>query len=172
VSSIENYFKFFGIKERFDIDLGALRKDFIANSKKFHPDFHAGASEEEQDKILELSTLNNEAWKVLSDVQHRIAHILQIKDQMPEEGKAQVPQEFLMEMMDINEALMELEFDEDPDNKTKVIQAVDALEHMLNEEGQKAMSEWDNEQAENALTSVRDYYLKLKYIRRIKERIK
>ncbi len=172
MSSIKNYFEFFGIQEKFDVDLEALRKDFLANSKKFHPDFHTMASEEDQDKILELSSINNEAWKILSDLQHRIAHLLQLKDQLPEEGKAQVPQEFLMEMMDINEALMEIEMEDDTDRRKQIISDLEELEQSLNQEGQEAMAQWDEEQAESALTSVRDYYLKLKYIRRIKDRFK
>ena len=171
MSSIKNYFEFFGIKEKFDVDMESLRKDFIANSKKFHPDFHTLASDEEQDRILELSTLNNEAWKILSDLQHRIAHLLQLKDQLPEEGKAQVPQEFLMEMMEINEALMELEMEENDERKQQVIKSMEELEQALHAEGQAAMNQWDEMQVESALAAVRDYHLKLKYIRRIKERL-
>ena len=172
MSSIKNYFEFFGLEERFDIDLDELRKNFISKSKEFHPDFHTDASEEEQERILEISTVNNEGWKILSDLQHRIAHILQLKEAMPEEGKAQVPQDFLMEMMEINEALMELEFEENASDKNKILTQLEELENALHKEGKAAMDQWDKDQVETGLSSVRDYYLKLKYINRIKERLK
>ena len=116
-----NYFDFFEIPIAFAIDETDLRKRFIANSKKFHPDFHTLESEAEQDAVLEKSTINNQAWKTLANANKRMAHILIIKGHMPEEGQAKIPQEFLIEMMDINEALMELEFDEDPNKKEEVL---------------------------------------------------
>ena len=172
MSAIKNYFEFFGIKEKFDIDLGQLRRDFIANSKKFHPDFHTESTSEEQEAILELSTINNEAWKILSDLQRRIAHLLDLHDQIPEEGKAQVPQEFLMDMMEINEALMELEMEGNVEKKQNLIHSIEQLEVSLHEDGRAAMKRWDEDDDLTALQEVRDYYLKLKYIDRIKQRIK
>ena len=167
-----NYFDFFDIPIVFNLDRQALRSKFIANSKKYHPDFYTLESEEEQERVLELSTLNNKAWKELSDPQKRVAHLLHIKNAMPEEGQAKIPQEFLMEMMDINEALMELEFDEDVEKKKVVLNSIDSLVSQIQQEGQAAMSAWDEDQEEGFLEVVRDYYLKLKYINRIKQRLK
>ena len=77
-----------------------------------------------------------------------------------------------MDMMDINEALMELEFDPDPAIKQKVTQSIHALEESLHKEGQTAMDAWDEDQEDGFLTVVQDYYLKMKYLNRIKEKIK
>ena len=167
-----NYFEFFNLPIQFNIDLKALRSQYIANSKLYHPDFHTLSSDSEQDKVLEQSTINNEGWKTLSDPQKRTAHILEINNALPEEGQAKVPQEFLMDMMDINEALMELEFDPDPTIKEKVTLSIRSLEEELNKEGQAAMDAWDEDQEDGFLTVVRDYYLKMKYLSRIKEKIK
>ena len=172
MSDIKNYFEFFGLKEQFDLNVEELRKSFIANSKKFHPDFHTHASDEDQEKVLELATINNEAWKVLSDLQHRISHILKLNDEMPEEGKAEVSQDFLMEMMDINEALMDLEFEEDDLKKQALLKSLQELEDSIHAEGESAMKIWDESNDPSSLAAVRDYYLKLKYIRRIQEQIR
>ncbi len=167
-----NYFQFFNLPVQFNIDKKALRAQYIANSKLYHPDFHTLSSDIEQDKVLGKSTTNNEGWKTLSDPQKRTAHVLELNDALPEEGQAKVPQEFLMDMMDINEALMELEFDPDPAIKEKVNQSIQELEDGLNKEGQAAMDAWDEDQEEGFLTVVRDYYLKMKYLSRLKEKIK
>ena len=58
-----NYFEFYELEPQFFIDENLLKKKFYDLSKKFHPDFHANKSEEEQDKILELSTINNQAFE-------------------------------------------------------------------------------------------------------------
>lgn len=166
-----DYFTFFEIDTAFEIDLKALRLKYISNSKLYHPDFHTSASEADQDKVLEQSTINNEGWKILSDRQKRIAHVLEINDALPEEGQAKVPQEFLMEMMDINEALMELQFDPDPAIKENVQKSIQELTEQLESEGQAAMTAWDEDHETGFLIVVRDYYLKMKYLGRIKEKI-
>lgn len=166
-----NYFEFFDLPVAFDLDQGVLRKRFIINSKKYHPDFHTSASEEEQEEVLEKSTINNQAWKTLLDPLKRMAHVLLIKGVMPEEGQAKIPQEFLMEMMDINEALMELEFDPDPSKSKEVLASISTLEETLHKEGKAAMAAWDEDQEDGFLEVVRDYYLKLKYVGRIREKV-
>jgi len=93
-------FEFYNIPITFIPDEAALRKTFYANSKKYHPDFYTLASQEEQEKALELSTLNNEAFKILSDQDRRMKYILELKGVMGEEGQNNIPQDFLMEMME------------------------------------------------------------------------
>ena len=166
-----NYFEFFGIDIAFDIDLAALRKKFISQSKAFHPDFHALDDSAAQEKMLEKSTHNNQGWKVLSDENKRIAHILDLHEALPKEGEAKVPQAFLMEMMDLNEALMELEFGEDPALKAKVSSDLDEMKASISGEAQSAMSDWDKNHDPASLEIIRDYYLKMKYLKRIEEKL-
>ena len=47
----------------------------------------------------------------MRDPDLRMRYILELEGSLGEEGQNQIPQDFLMEMMEINEALMELEFD-------------------------------------------------------------
>jgi len=166
-----DYFKFFGIEVAFEIDKAQLRKQYIAQSKAFHPDFHALDDHAAQEKMLEQSTLNNQAWKVLSDDDKRIAHILDLYDALPSEGEAKVPQDFLMEMMDLNEALMELQFGEDPDLKDRVVGDIGKIKTDISTEAQGAMSAWDKDQEPSHLDVIRDYYLKMKYLKRIEEKL-
>src|ERR1700749_2915950 len=104
-----NYFDFYAIPETFNPDKTALKKTFYELSKKYHPDFHANEDEAKQQEILELSTINNKAWQTLSDPNKRLEYILKTHDLLQEGAKPQLPGDFLMEMMDINERLMEIE---------------------------------------------------------------
>lgn len=166
-----NYFEFFGIDVAFHIDLDELRKKYIAQSKAFHPDFHALEDDIAQDQMLEKSTLNNQGWKVLKDDDKRIQHVLDLNNALPEEGEAKVPQDFLMEMMELNEALMELQMDEDASAREKVRSELDRITASISKEGKDAMQAWDEDQESTYLDTVRDYYLKKKYLRRIEERL-
>ena len=167
-----NYFEFFGLPVSFRVDDSALRHLFLQNSKKFHPDFHTLASDAEQAKMLELSTLNNEAFKTLSDPDRRIQYILGINGLLGEEGThPQLPQEFLLEMMDINESLMELEFDTDAARYALVLQAVESFEKELYNEVRSVLETWTEADGTQPLLKVRDYYLKKRYLLRIRENL-
>lgn len=167
-----NYFEFFEIPISFKLDEAALKKAFYTNSKKYHPDFYTLESEEKQMEVLELSTLNNNAYKTLSDFDKRIKYILELKEVLGEEGKNQLPQEFLMEMMDINENLMELEFDFDQSNFDKVQNDLKSLESDLLEEVNPFLENYDdNAPNEKELNAIKNYFLKKRYLLRIKENL-
>ncbi len=166
------YFEIFGLKPSFHLDESELRKQFLVNSKKYHPDFHTLESEEAQEKILALSSLNNEAYKVLKDKVKRMAYILSEKGLIGEGVKNDLDQSFLMEMMEINEGMMELEFDYDEGAARKVIEEIDDLEknwlgkalpaikaHDLDPDGHKDYEE------------IKNFHLKRKYLLRIRENL-
>ncbi len=162
-----NYFEFFGLPESLHLDEAALKRRFYENSKKFHPDFFTLESPEKQAAILELSTLNNEAWRILSNFDSRLKYLLEIKGQLGEEGTNAIPQEFLMDMMDINEEAMELEFDFDPERFAALSHQLAKLEGDLQAELTRTLVP---ESAEaDQFAAMKDYHLKKKYLLRIKE---
>lgn len=163
-----NYFDFFGIPLSPSLDAGELRRQFLANSKKYHPDFYTLEGEIKQAEILELSTLNNQAYKVLKDDDQRLKHLLEIKGVLAEEGQNSVPQDFLMEMMDINEGLMELEFEPDSEKVKAVKTAVEELEKNMLAKVQSIIEHYDDQSVTTEeLNSLKDYYLKKRYLLRI-----
>jgi molecular chaperone HscB len=167
-----NYFEFFGIPISFKIDKSALKRTFYANSKKYHPDFFTLESEEKQTEILELSTLNNEAYKTLNDFDKRLKYILDIKGILEEEGQNKLPQTFLMEMMDLNEVMMELQFDYSEAEAEKVKQMVEAKEQEIYAEVADIIEAYDEKNTpDSELSKVKDYFLKKRYLLRIFENL-
>ena len=104
-----NYFEFYNLPETFELDDAALKKQFYKLSKEYHPDFYANEDDAKQQEILELSTLNNKAYQTLADPYKRMEYILTQHNLVNEGAKPALPADFLMEMMDINERLMEVE---------------------------------------------------------------
>lgn len=165
-----NYFHYFKLPVSPKIDQAALKKQFYANSKRFHPDFHTLSGEEDQENALEQSTRNNQGYKILADDDRRLKHLLDIKGILGEEGSNKMPQAFLMEMMDINEALMELEFDDDPAARAKVEGMISGLEKDFDQEVAEIFNHYDDATVSQAdLEKLRDYYLKKRYLRRLKQ---
>jgi molecular chaperone HscB len=167
-----NYFELYKLPVAFNIDLAAARRVFLENSKKFHPDFHTLADAATQQQVLEQSALNNEAWKTLSDADRRMQYILQLKGILAEEGANTIPQDFLMDIMDINEALMDLEMDFDQVRFEQTLQAVQLLENELHTAIQPVLDTWtDGPNTAPDLEGVKNFYLKKRYLLRIRENL-
>ena len=130
-----NYFEFFALPMGPKVDQAALKRKFYENSRRFHPDFFTLENEADQAEALEKSTYNNKAFQTLKDDDKRLKYLLELKGSLEEEGKNQVPQAFLLQVMEINEALMELEFGEDPSLKTRTLHSIESLEQKLSENG-------------------------------------
>ncbi|MEM8583742.1 MAG: iron-sulfur cluster co-chaperone HscB C-terminal domain-containing protein [Bacteroidota bacterium] len=164
-----NYFEFFGLPESWDIDQQELKQKYYANSRSFHPDRHRLGDEAEQTEALENSSHNNRGYKLLLDEQSRLRHLLEVKDAMPPEGDNKLPQDFLMEVMELNEAAMELSFDPDPAASTNFIAQLDTFREQL--EGE--VTDLRKSQNLNAqqLDRLRNYYLKRKYLNRLEENL-
>ncbi|MHB1178060.1 MAG: Fe-S protein assembly co-chaperone HscB [Daejeonella sp.] len=169
-----NYFEFYGLPISFQVDESELKKKFYEFSKKYHPDFYVNESQEKQDEILELSTLNNKAYKVLSDPLKRIEYILELNDMLAEGDKYTLPQDFLMDMMDVNEALMDMEFDPDPSRVMDISSQVDQLEMTLFDDLKQLTDEFDhkpNSDRQDILLKIKDIWYREKYLMRIRTSI-
>ncbi|RZK60816.1 MAG: Fe-S protein assembly co-chaperone HscB, partial [Pedobacter sp.] len=126
-----NYFEFYELPVQFNPDQQQVKAKFYALSKQYHPDFYANESAEKQDEVLTLSTLNNKAYQTLSNAKRRLKYVLELKGIVETDEGYQLPQSFLMEMMEVNEALMDLEFEPDADKLSQVRGEVDVIEQQL-----------------------------------------
>ncbi len=168
-----NHFEFYDLPVALAIDESAVRRAYLLNSKKYHPDFHTLSEEIEQAAVLELSTRNNEAFNTLSDPDKRIRYVLELNHLLGKDSEnLPLPQDFLMEMMDINEALMDLEFDFEVSRYTTATQAVNNLETELETSVAPILSSWTQSAGSEAdLKKVQEYFLKKRYLLRIKENL-
>jgi molecular chaperone HscB len=166
-----NYFDFYEIEEKFFIDEEALKQKFYALSKKYHPDFHASKSEEEQDKLLELSSINNQAYKALQNFNSRLEHILFNKGVLITDEKYALAPDFLMEMMEINESIMDLSMEPDAAKVQSLKSEVEAMNADINDSLYVAAKSYDEnaESREASLLKIKDLYYRRKYLLRILE---
>ncbi len=164
-----NYFEFYDIPESFNPDQSLLKKQFYKLSKEYHPDFYTTDTDERQQEILELSTLNNKAYHTLSNPANLLEYILRSHDLLAEGAKPQLPAGFLMDMMDINERLMEVENAEQLAGITAETLAIETgLQTDL--DNLTAGYEGLNDTAkEERLNRIADIYYRQKYLLRIKE---
>ncbi len=169
-----DYFEFYDLPVSFNPDPAVVKQQFYKFSKQYHPDFYINESEEKQAEVLELSTLNNKAYQVLSDPQKRLHYVLELKGQLIEGEQYVLPQAFLMEMMDVNEALMDLQFDPDPIRLASLKEEIDAVEQSIAGEISGITSSFDSQDSvtqQQSLAAVKDLYYRNKYLFRIRESI-
>ena len=164
-----NYFDFYDVPESFHPDVASLKKKFYELSKHYHPDFYANEDDEKQQEILELSTINNKAWQALSDPARRLEYILRQHELLQDGAKPALPADFLMEMMDINERLMEVD---DAGQLAAINAEVLAVDENINQSLHKLTNDYaqlDDTAKESRLNEILDIYYRQKYLLRIKE---
>ncbi len=167
-----NYFEFYDLPISFNVDAAALKKTFYGYSKKYHPDFYTLESDERQVEILELSTLNTQAYKTLSDAERRMKYVLELTGTMKEEGQNKLPQDFLSDMMDINESIMELEFDANPEAIERVKNDVQDIDNQLIATIKPVLDSYKHGESDSSvLEAVKIFFLKKRYLFRIFENL-
>ncbi|MEJ7676866.1 MAG: Fe-S protein assembly co-chaperone HscB [Segetibacter sp.] len=115
-----NYFELYDIPVSFFPDQQQLKQKFYELSRKYHPDFFTQENESEQNQALQISSEVNKAYKVFQNRNETIKYVLQLKGMLEEEEKYQLPKDFLMEMMELNEQLTDARVEEDPAEISKL----------------------------------------------------
>lgn len=168
-----NYFEYYNIPISFFPDLADLRNRYLIKSREVHPDFHADANEAEMEKIVEDAGFNNVAYKTLANFESRIAYILELFGEKTSGEEGALDHGFLMEVMEINEKIIDLKMSDDLSGANLLLEQVSELEKNLFNEAKEKMEKFglDGEDRSDILKSVKDYYLKNKYLLRIKENL-
>ena len=166
-----NYFELYDIPESFEIDQAALKRKFLELSKKYHPDFHTLNEEGEQEDALKMSVLNNEAYKTLKNKELLTAYILELNGITLGDNDS-IPQDFLMEMMDINERLMDVQMDPNPESINAITAEIDQIRKSLL--AVKFQLEQDyivKKDKKLTLMGVKSIFLKSKYLNRLNNQL-
>lgn len=169
-----DYFDFYGLPVSFNPNPAAVKQQFYKFSKQYHPDFYINETEEKQAEVLELSTVNNKAYQTLSNPQKRLQYILELKGALKEGENYTLPQSFLMEMMDVNETLMDLQFGPDPDRLASLKEEVALIEQAISHDISALTATFDTQdlsQQAKSLATIKDLYYRNKYLLRIQESI-
>jgi molecular chaperone HscB len=104
-----DYFAFFGLPRKLQLDSVELEKQFLLLSWKLHPDNFVRASDHERELSLDRSSQLNDAWRILGNPLWRMEYLLE-REGVRREGatKQQAPPELLEEVFELNESLDEL----------------------------------------------------------------
>ena len=104
--NLKDYFIFYELSPSFQIDSSLLKRKYIEYSKQFHPDLHLDDIQM-QTELMQLSAYNNKAYKTLKEDISRAQSLVDIMHPSNSNHAIQLPQDFLIEMMDFNELIDE-----------------------------------------------------------------
>ncbi len=160
-----DYFSFFGLPRKLNLDTAVLGREFYSQSRKLHPDIYAGSKPQEQEWSLEQSSRLNDAYRTLKDPIRRTEYLLKLEGVELEgqskaateearktgEKKQIVPPDLLEEVFELNMQLEELRAnkrlgEEDPALLKELLTHQQSLEEKFNalfDELQGYWSEWD-----------------------------
>jgi molecular chaperone HscB len=177
-----DYFTFFALPRKLNLDTTLLEREFYELSRKLHPDLSARADKREQEWSLEQSSLLNDAYRTLKDPIKRTEYLLRLEGvELEEQSKAAtekaratgqikkqvVPPDLLEEVFELNMQLEELRAqrklgEDDPaliEEIGKQKLELEEKQESLSEELKKYWRDWDGlaeTDSEEARRKVRD----------------
>ena len=161
-----DYFTFFGLPYKLNLESGKLEREFYDLSRHLHPDINAIKSDREQEWALEQSSHLNDAYRTLKDPISRTEYLLRLQGvQLEEQSKAAteearrtgklkkqvVPPDLLEEVFELNMQLEEMRMNKKMGESDRTLerQLEDAKKHLqakydgLMQELNSAWNEWD-----------------------------
>lgn len=158
-----DYFTFFGLPQKLNIDVAALEKEFYALSRKLHPDVYARTVGPEQEWSQEQSSRLNDAYRTLKDPIKRTEYLLKLEGvELEEQSKSAtesarakgemkkqvVPPPLLEEVFELNMQLEEMRMskkvgERDPELVAQLEQHKEKLEKDFEALTRELMTYWD-----------------------------
>jgi molecular chaperone HscB len=103
---LRSHFELFGLSPAFALDPEALERSYRDIQSRVHPDRFAHAGDAERRASLQWTTRVNEAYSTLKSPVQRAKHLLELQGvDVAFETNTQMPADFLMQQMELREAL-------------------------------------------------------------------
>ncbi len=154
MAQTQTHFELFELPVSFELDLQDLSQRYRMLQAAVHPDKFANASDHERRLSVEKAALINEAYQILKSPQRRARYMLELQSvSFDDEKDTALDPVFLMEQIELREALGELANTDDPlvslntimaDIKKRISTLIDDIAEQL------APSQLDEQQKSNA----------------------
>lgn len=162
-----NHFELFGLPIRFALDSEHLAERYRDMQRTVHPDRYANATDQERRLSVQRAAQINEAFQVLRDPLARARYFLGLQGvQVDNERDTAMDPEFLMEQMELREALSEVRQRTDPQGElARLFAGINARIREISGLLEKQLAQVTSE----ALHQARDNVRKLQFLSRLRE---
>lgn len=160
-----NYFELFGLPRGFFPDPVQVKRKYYELSRQYHPDFFVQSGEAALELAEEKLKEVHAAYAVLSDADKTMAYVLDLEIGLPEGEKYTLSPDFLMEMMEMNEALQEADTEQE---RGRVREQIMSKKKELYEDIEPVLAGYQQGVVSpEAMLQVKAYYYQQKYISRL-----
>ena len=104
---MQSLFEILGMEPSFTLNLKALEQAYFTAQRVTHPDRFIGKPEAERVAAISRSQLVNDAYETLKDPLRRAEHLLELQNIHALADEQKVPNEILMEMMELRERIFD-----------------------------------------------------------------
>ena len=161
------HFDLFGLPQVFDVDLELLDRNYRELQRSVHPDRFVNASDLERRLSMQQATLINEGYQALKDPLKRGRYLLQLDGrEFDDERNTTSDTAFLMEQMELREALADVRGSED------AFQALGQIMDRIAADIDRLVSELQNQFSKadaDSLDGAADSLTKMQFFRRLQE---
>lgn len=162
-----DYFSFFSLPLRLQIDEAELQKRFYALSRMLHPDRYTRATPREQQYSLEATSILNDGYRILRDPVLRAEYVLRENGfDIGEQRSKDVPPELLEEVFELNMQLDELRSGDD-DAREPLREARERFQGLtrdLDSELQRQFAAYDASPSRETLAAIRGLLNRRRYL--------
>jgi molecular chaperone HscB len=163
-----NYYELFDLPVSFEVDRARLDEHFRSLQRAFHPDKYASGSEREKRLAVQQAAYINEAFQVLKNPIRRGHYLLELKAIPVNDQQSAMDETFLMEQMELREALEEARHSDDPQGAMMhLMQDIEARFERLTEE----LTGLFVKDSQDALAQAVNTLGKMQFIDRLREEI-
>lgn len=167
-----NFFELYSIPISLSPDRNEVKKQYFQLSRKYHPDFVSNGTDADKEEALEMSAKVNKAYKTFNSSDETIKYVLQLKSLLQDEEKYELPKDFLMEMMEVNESLMDAKMENDETAMNNCKSSIVKLSLEIYEPVKEIIEQnTEADFTQEKMLQVKDYYFKKKYLNRILDSI-
>jgi len=160
----KNHFELFELPTSFEVDQETLALRYRELQRAVHPDRFANATEQEKRLSVQQAAQINEAFQVLKTPLSRARYLLELGGLPLDDSNTQMDPGFLMEQMELREALGEVRGKDDPfDALNRVRDDIEGRERELIASLQQAFADSGKNELENARELVR----KMQFMQRL-----
>ena len=163
-----NYFELFGIHVTLQVDVSLLQRRYNELSRQYHPDTRTKSDT----LVAEQWTMLDEAFLVLNDELQLLRYVLDLKGELADTDCYRLSPLFMMEMGDIHERLLELEYCPTEEAIADTYQDVVAMEQELRGRIAPIIEGYNDERlTPDVLEKLKEYYFRRKYLLQIREKL-
>jgi molecular chaperone HscB len=123
-----------GLPRRYEIDLRQLESRYRELQKALHPDRHAGAGASQRRMSALKAALVNDAYRALKDDLRRAEALLALYGAATAAGDQREDPQFLLEMLELREALSEARQSDDAKRVAELSAQVEAMQRSTRDE--------------------------------------